>query len=145
MTFVGEIGHALLLKLAINISLAVQMLAFSEGVLLAEQGGVDRAVALQVMTHSAIGSPMLQARAALLHELPDNAWFDVAMMQKDVQLALDSGRDERPGDAVDDRCRPNARHRPRAGYEHRDIAVLFRVLSDLVTAPPGEPVGSAIV
>jgi len=76
VTFVGDVGHALLLKLAINISLAVQMLAFSEGVLLAERGGLDRTVALEVMTHSAIGSPMLQARASLLRELPDNAWFD---------------------------------------------------------------------
>jgi 3-hydroxyisobutyrate dehydrogenase-like beta-hydroxyacid dehydrogenase len=136
VTFVGDAGHALLLKLAINISLAVQMLAFSEGVLLAEQGGVDSTVALQVMTHSAIGSPMLQARAALLRELPDNAWFDVAMMQKDLRLALDSGRDEglpMPSTTVADQMLSTARA---AGYEHRDIAALFRMLSDMITVPP---------
>ena len=145
VTFVGEVGHALLLKLAINISLAVQMLAFSEGVLLAEQGGVDRDVALQVMTHSAVGSPMLQARAALLSELPDSAWFDVAMMQKDLRLALDYGADEglpMPSTIVADQMLSTARS---AGYEHRDIAVMFRVLSDMVPAPPGGPPGSAAV
>ena len=68
----------LLLKLAINISLAVQMLAFSEGVLLAERGGIDRRLALDVLTGSAIGSPMLKARAPLLLEPPEKAWFDVA-------------------------------------------------------------------
>jgi len=145
VTFVGEVGHALLLKLAINISLAVQMLAFSEGVLLAEQGGVDRDVALQVMTHSAVGSPMLQARAALLRELPDNAWFDVAMMQKDLRLALDYGADEglpMPSTMVADQMLSTAR---RAGYEHRDIAVMFRVLSDMVVAPLSGPSGSVTV
>jgi 3-hydroxyisobutyrate dehydrogenase-like beta-hydroxyacid dehydrogenase len=144
VTHVGDAGHALLLKLAINISLAVQMLAFSEGVLLAEQGGVDRNLALQVMTHSAIGSPMLQARAALLRELPDHAWFDVAMMQKDLRLALDSGRAQgvpMPSTTVADQLLSTARA---AGYEHRDIAVLYRVLSEMVAAPPGRTLGSGI-
>jgi len=142
VTFLGDVGHALLLKLAINISLAVQMLAFSEGVLLAELGGVERDVALEVMTHSAIGSPMLQARAALLRELPDDAWFDVTMMQKDLRLALDSGRDEglsMPSTTVADEMLSTARG---AGYQHRDIAVLFRTLSDLVAVPTGRRLGS---
>jgi 3-hydroxyisobutyrate dehydrogenase-like beta-hydroxyacid dehydrogenase len=137
VTFVGDVGHALLLKLGINISLGVQMLAFSEGVLLAERGGVDRAVALDVLTHSAIGSPMLQARAPLLVELPEEAWFDVAMMQKDLGLALESGREEgllMPSTDAADKMLTIARS---AGYEHRDIAALFRVLSDLAGAANG--------
>jgi 3-hydroxyisobutyrate dehydrogenase-like beta-hydroxyacid dehydrogenase len=139
VTHVPDAGHALLLKLAINVSLAVQMLAFSEGVLLAERGGVDRTVALEVMTHSAIGSPMLQTRAGLLRDLPDNAWFDVAMMQKDLRLALASGRDEGvplPSATVADEMLSTARA---AGYQHRDIAVLFRMLSELVAAPSARP------
>ena len=131
VTFVGDVEQALLLKLGINISLGAQMLAFSEGVLLAERGGVDRSVALDVLTHSAIGSPMLQARALLLLDLPDEAWFDVTMMQKDLGLALESGREEglrMPATTVTDTLLTMARS---AGYEHRDIAVLFRLLSDL--------------
>jgi 3-hydroxyisobutyrate dehydrogenase-like beta-hydroxyacid dehydrogenase len=132
VTFVGgDVGHALLLKLAINISLAVQMLAFSEGVLLAERGGLDRSVALDVLTHSAIGSPMLQIRAPLVRELPEEAWFDIAKMQKDLRLALDSGRDEGvrlPSTTVAEELLGIART---AGYEHRDIAAVFSLLSDL--------------
>jgi 3-hydroxyisobutyrate dehydrogenase-like beta-hydroxyacid dehydrogenase len=134
VTFVGDVGQALLLKLGINISLGVQMLAFSEGVLLAEQGGVDRSVALDVLTHSAIGSPMLQARAPLLLELPEEAWFDVAMMQKDLRLALESGREEgllMPSTTAADKMLTVARS---TGYEHRDIAALFHLLSDLAPA-----------
>jgi 3-hydroxyisobutyrate dehydrogenase-like beta-hydroxyacid dehydrogenase len=144
VTFVGDdVGHALLLKLAINIGLAVQMLAFSEGVLLAERGGLDRGVALDVLTHSAIGSPMLQARAPLLQELPEEAWFDIAMMQKDLRLALASGRDEGlrlPSTSVADEMLGIART---TGYEHRDIAAVFSLLSDLVATPGGRGSGSA--
>jgi 3-hydroxyisobutyrate dehydrogenase-like beta-hydroxyacid dehydrogenase len=131
VTFVGhDVGHALLLKLGINISLAAQMLAFSEGVLLAERGGVARSVALDVLSHSAIGSPMLQARVPLLLELPEKAWFDIAMMQKDLALAVESGRAEglpMPATAAADEVLTLARV---AGYEHRDIAALFQVLSE---------------
>jgi 3-hydroxyisobutyrate dehydrogenase-like beta-hydroxyacid dehydrogenase len=132
VTFVGDdVGHALLLKLGVNISLAVQMLAFSEGVLLAERGGVARSVALDVLSHSAIGSPMLQARVPLLLELPEKAWFDVAMMQKDLALAVESGREESllmPATTAADEVLTLARA---AGYEHRDIAALLQVLSEL--------------
>ena len=40
-TRIGDNGQGLVLKLAINISLTVQMLAFSEGLLLAEHDGID--------------------------------------------------------------------------------------------------------
>ena len=137
VTFVGDNGQALLLKLAINISLAAQMLALSEGVLLAEHGGVERDLALDVLTHSAIGSPMLQTRAPLLLELPDEAWFDVRMMQKDLRLALASARELEvplPSTTVADELLSTAR---KLGYERRDIAVLCRVLSEMASPPPG--------
>src|SRR3954468_13400034 len=87
VTYIGPSGQGLLLKLAINISLAVQTLAFSEGLLLAERAGVDSEIAAAVMSASSIGSPMLEARVPLLLDLPEDAWFDVELMQKDVRLA----------------------------------------------------------
>ena len=83
-THIGENGQGLMLKLAINISLAVQMLAFAEGLLMAERDGVDPKLAVEVMTRSPIGSPMLKARADLVLDLPDEAWFDIGLMQKDM-------------------------------------------------------------
>jgi 3-hydroxyisobutyrate dehydrogenase-like beta-hydroxyacid dehydrogenase len=135
VTFVGDNGQALVLKLAINISLAVQMLAFSEGVLLAERGGVEPDLALEVLTHSAIGSPMLQARAPMLLELPEQAWFDVKMMRKDLRLTLATARELKvplPSTAVADELLSTAGD---LGYEHRDIAVLFRALSETTPLP----------
>ena len=133
--YIGENGHGLVLKLAINISLAVQMLAFSEGLLFAERSGVDPKRAVEVMTESPIGSPMLKARADLVLDLPDDAWFDVDLMQKDIVLALDAARElsvPLPSAATADEVLTFARA---AGYEHRDLASLFEVLARLTERP----------
>ena len=130
-THIGENGQGLVLKLAINISLAVQMLAFAEGLVLAERSGIDPKLAADVMTQSPIGSPMLKARAALALDLPDDAWFDVSLMQKDIVLALDTARELRvplPSAATADEMLTVARG---LGYEHRDIAALHEVLAHL--------------
>ena len=130
---IGENGQGLVLKLAINISLAVQMLAFAEGLLLADRAGIDRKRAVEVMTESPIGSPMLKARADLVLDLPDEAWFDVGLMQKDIVLALDTARKlgvPLPSAAAADEVLTLARA---AGYEHRDIAALFEVLAQLTS------------
>jgi 3-hydroxyisobutyrate dehydrogenase-like beta-hydroxyacid dehydrogenase len=138
-THIGTNGQGLVLKLAINISLAVQMLAFSEGVLLAERAGIDPRLAIDVMTKSAIGSPMLKARADLVLDLPEEAWFDVGLMQKDVALALDTGRELRvplPSAAAADAVLTIAQA---SGYERRDIAALFEVLAKLTSTPAHSP------
>ena len=136
---VGDNGQGLALKLAINISLAVQMLAFSEGLLLAARAGIEPALAAGIMTQSPIGSPMLKARAPLVLDLPKEAWFDVSLMQKDLRLALESARDLNvplPSTAAADEVLSTAREH---GYEHRDIAALFRVLSELVESNSAAP------
>jgi 3-hydroxyisobutyrate dehydrogenase-like beta-hydroxyacid dehydrogenase len=92
VTYVGDNGLALSMKIATNLSLAVQMLAFSEGVLLAEKSGIAREVAVDVLTHSAVASPMIQYRGPFVLQQPEEAWFDVNMMQKDMVLAMDLGR-----------------------------------------------------
>jgi 3-hydroxyisobutyrate dehydrogenase-like beta-hydroxyacid dehydrogenase len=134
-THIGENGLGLFLKLAINISLGVQMLAFAEGLLLAERAGIDRELAVGVMTRSAIGSPMLKARAALVLDLPEDSWFDVSLMQKDLVLALDEARELHlplPSTAAADELLTVARA---LGYEHRDLAAMFKVLGQLAGDP----------
>ncbi|MDX6635328.1 MAG: hypothetical protein QOF06_1531 [Solirubrobacterales bacterium] len=127
-THVGANGQGLMLKLAINISLAVQVLALSEGLLIAERDGVDRELALKVMTESPIGSPMLKARAPLIFELPEDAWFDIGLMHKDIRLALEAAAELNvpvPSARAADEVLARASE---LGYEHRDIAAIFEVL-----------------
>ena len=129
VTHVGENGLALSMKIAINLSLAVQMLAFSEGVLLAEKSGIARETAVDVMTHSVIGSPMVQYRGPMVLNMPDEAWFDVNMMQKDMLLALEMGRQldvPLPTTAVTNEMLTAARA---MGLARKDFAVIFQVLA----------------
>jgi 3-hydroxyisobutyrate dehydrogenase-like beta-hydroxyacid dehydrogenase len=129
VTHVGTNGQGLLLKLAINISLAAQTLAFSEGLLLAERGGIDPHLAAEVMSTSSIGSPMLKARAPLILDLPQHAWFDVAMMHKDIRLARQTADELEitlPSAKVLDEVLTTASE---LGYAHRDLAALHEVLA----------------
>jgi 3-hydroxyisobutyrate dehydrogenase-like beta-hydroxyacid dehydrogenase len=131
VTYVGGNGQGVLLKLAINISLAVQTLAFSEGLLLAERGGIDATRAAQVMSNSSIGSPMLKSRVPLLLDLPPEAWFDVRLMHKDIRLALQQAvrlHLRLPSADAAERVLSTA---DAMGYGSRDIAALRQVLDEL--------------
>src|ERR671919_1857080 len=130
-THVGENGQGLVLKLAINISLAVQMLAFAEGLLLAERDGVDRSIALDVMTQSPIGSPKLKARAAIVLDRPEDAWFDLSFMHKDIELALDAARRLEIPLPTAERADEVLERAQALGYERRDLAALFQALEQM--------------
>ena len=131
VTHVGANGLALCMKIATNLSLAVQMMAFSEGVLLAEKSGISREVAVDVLIHSAIASPMIFYRGPFVLEQPAEAWFDVNMMQKDMVLAMDLGRKldvPLPTTAASNEFLTAARG---MGWEKLDFAVMFDVLAKM--------------
>jgi 3-hydroxyisobutyrate dehydrogenase len=131
VTYVGENGLALVMKIATNSNLAVQMLAFSEAVLLAEKSGIPRQTAVDVLTHSAIASPMVQYRGPFVLKLPETAWFDVNMMQKDMLLALELGRQvdvPLPTSAAANEMLTSARA---IGLVHEDFAVMFDALAKM--------------
>jgi 3-hydroxyisobutyrate dehydrogenase-like beta-hydroxyacid dehydrogenase len=125
----GPSGTAVTMKIAVNLSLAVQMLAFSEGVLLAEKSGIARERAVEVMLASVIASPMVAYRGPLVLGHPDEVWFDCHMMQKDLNLALELGRELEvplPTTAVTNELLTAANA---MGIGERDFAVLFDVLA----------------
>lgn len=131
VTLVGGNGLAVAMKIATNLSLAVQMLAFSEGVLLAEKSGIRRETAVDVLTNSVIASPMVKYRGPFVLEMPEEAWFDVNMMQKDMQLALEMGRQldvPLPTTAITNEYLTAARG---LGLAEKDFAALFNVLASL--------------
>jgi 3-hydroxyisobutyrate dehydrogenase-like beta-hydroxyacid dehydrogenase len=134
--YIGDSGQGLVLKLAINISLAVQMLAFAEGLLLAERSGIDRQRALDVMEESPIGSPMLRARASIILDPPDEAWFDLRFMHKDIELALDAARSLEIPLPTAARADEVLEQAVALGYERRDLAALFQALEDIATGDP---------
>jgi|DewCreStandDraft_2_1066082.scaffolds.fasta_scaffold00398_56 3-hydroxyisobutyrate dehydrogenase-like beta-hydroxyacid dehydrogenase len=137
VTYVGGNGQAVLMKVATNLSVGVQMLAFCEGVLLAERGGINRETAVEVLLNSVIASPMLCYRGPFVLKMPEEAWFDVNMMQKDLLLALEMGRQFNvplPTTAITNEILTAARG---MGLEKEDFAVVFEVLARMSGLPPG--------
>ncbi|MBI4265117.1 MAG: NAD(P)-dependent oxidoreductase [Acidobacteria bacterium] len=135
VTYVGGNGLGLSLKIAHNISLVVQMLAFSEGVLLAEKSGVARDTAVEVFTHSAIASPMVGYRGPFVLRMPEAPLFNVNMMQKDLLMALEAGRTAGvplPTASVANEFLTAARA---MGLADQDFAVVFKVLAHMAGLP----------
>jgi 3-hydroxyisobutyrate dehydrogenase-like beta-hydroxyacid dehydrogenase len=137
VTHVGEAGLAKTMKVATNLGLAVQMLAFSEAVLLAEKAGITRERAVEALLKSVVASPMVKYRGPfVLGRMPTDAWFKVAMIQKDLQLALDAARASGvplPLTSVTQEWMTAARG---LGLGDYDFAIVFDVLARLAGAPP---------
>jgi 3-hydroxyisobutyrate dehydrogenase len=131
VTHVGENGLALVMKIATNLNLPVQIMAFTEAVLLAEKSGIKRETAIEVLLGSVVASPMLQYRGPFVLNPPDEAWFNVNMMQKDMQLALELGRQVNvplPTGSVANEYLTAARA---MGLAEKDFAIMFKVLERL--------------
>ena len=129
ITHVGELGLAVTMKIATNLGLAVQMLAFSEAVVLAEKAGIARERAVEVLLKSVIASPMVKYRGPFVLGMPTEALFDVNMAQKDLGLALSMGRAlgvPLPSVALVDELLSAARGLDLADY---DFAVVFDVIA----------------
>lgn len=127
VSYIGTTGMAMQMKVAINLCLIVEMVAFSEAVALAEKGGVDRAVAVDAMLKSVVASPVMGYRGPFILEgnMPDKPLADVTLQQKDMLLALDLGR--RQGSPVPLAAAANemlnACHG--LGLSHRDFVTVF--------------------
>lgn len=94
VTYLGAQGNALLMKMAINLSLVVQGMSFCESVAMAENAGIPREAAVDAVLKSVIASPMLQYRGPMVLDggLPETPFADAALQQKDQQLGLALGR-----------------------------------------------------
>jgi len=129
--YIGTNGQAMALKLAININIAVQILTMAEGVLLAEKYGIPRKLSVDVMVNSAIASPGIKYRGPFIAEMPDEAWFDVHMMQKDIMLALDTAKNvdvTLPTTKLMNEVLDKARE---MGIAEKDFAVVYEVLKEM--------------
>jgi 3-hydroxyisobutyrate dehydrogenase-like beta-hydroxyacid dehydrogenase len=93
-TYIGGNGLAEQMKLAINLVLMVEVIAFGEGIALAEKGGVTREVAVEAMLNSVAASPVLGYRGPFILEgkMPETPLADVNLQQKDMLLVLELGR-----------------------------------------------------
>jgi 3-hydroxyisobutyrate dehydrogenase-like beta-hydroxyacid dehydrogenase len=129
VTHIGANGQALYVKLAINLALVVQVVSFCEGVAMAEKAGIKREVAVDAFLKSVVASPVLGYRGPFILEgrMPETAWADVNLQQKDLLLALELGRKlgvALPTTAVANEMLNAARG---MGLQDRDFAVVYEV------------------
>jgi len=94
VTYIGKQGLAVQLKVALNMTLVIEVIGFCEGVALAEKGGVPREIAVDAMLKSVVASPVIAYRAPLILEghISDATYGNVNLQQKDMMLALTLGR-----------------------------------------------------
>lgn len=130
-TFLGANGNAAIMKIALNLSIPVQLLALYEGLILAEKAGIAREVALEVMLTSAIASPALQYRAPFALGLPDEPLFDVSGQGKDLALALELGRKLHVPLPTAAATEPILNATKAAGLAGEDVAAIFNVLANM--------------
>ena len=138
VTQVGALGFGKTMKIAINLGLGAQMLAFSETVLLADRAGIPRERAVEVVLKSALASPMLKYRGPLVLKMPSGPIFTVGLMQKDLELAMELGRNvgvSLPSVALAHEMLTAARG---LGLADLDFAVMFDVLAAM-NGLPGSP------
>jgi len=129
VNYVGKNGQAVLMKIAVNLNLQTQIVSFYEGLLLAIKGGVPIETALEVMLNSVIASPALKYRTPFILNMPEEAWFNVNMMQKDMLLAEELGRElgvALPSVAYANQLLTAARA---MGLAERDFAIVYKVLA----------------
>jgi 3-hydroxyisobutyrate dehydrogenase-like beta-hydroxyacid dehydrogenase len=135
ITHVGALGLAVTMKIAVNLSIGVQMLAFSESVLLAEKSGIPREKAVEAILKGVTASPMLKYRGPFVLDMPDEALFNVMLMQKDMRLALEQGRAvgvPLPATGLVHELLTGARG---LGLAEKDFAAVFDVLAKLSGLP----------
>ncbi len=129
VTHIGAIGMAVQMKIAINLALIVEMVAFCEAVALAEKGGVSRETAVDAMLKSVVASPVMGYRGPFILEgnMPEVPMADVTLQQKDMLLALDLGR--RQGSPVPLAAAANEMLNAcrGLGIDHRDFVTVFDV------------------
>ncbi|GAC1660279.1 MAG: 2-hydroxy-3-oxopropionate reductase [Ktedonobacteraceae bacterium] len=129
VNYVGHNGQAVLMKIAINLNLQVQFVSFCEGLFLAVKGGIPVETALEVMLNSVVASPSLKYRTPFILDMPEEAWFNVNMMQKDMLLAEELGRElavALPTVAISNQLLTAARA---MGLAKQDFAVVYKVLA----------------
>jgi 3-hydroxyisobutyrate dehydrogenase-like beta-hydroxyacid dehydrogenase len=94
VTYIGASGQAVTMKLAVNLLLMVEVIAFGEAVALAEKGGVARETALDAVLKSVTAAPVLGYRGPFILEgkMPAVPLADVTLQQKDMLLVLEMAR-----------------------------------------------------
>ncbi len=122
---VGDGEQARIVKLAINLMIAVLAQAMSEALVLGETAGVSRAALLDVMGSSAVGAPFVKYKTEPLLRDDFSATFTTALMEKDIDLVLDAASEAGVELPLAKEMKTHLRAAGNAGYADADFIALF--------------------
>ncbi len=128
---IGGLGQALAFKLALNLSIPVQLLGFAEGLAIAERTGLGRDVAIEPMLGTVLASPMLKYRIPFVQEPPEQPWFTTEMMLKDVDLALAEARRLGVEAPLTLQAGDLLRAAARRGFGQQEVASVVRMVEEM--------------
>lgn len=86
--WLGEAEEARLMKLVVNLMIAQTSAMLAESLALGAKGGLRWEDMWEVLTHSAVASPIVKAKSAQLARRDYTATFTVSQMAKDLRLIL---------------------------------------------------------
>ena len=89
--YLGAGEQARFAKLAVNLMIAVSAAMMGESIVLARKGGLRWPDILEVLTESAVGSPMVKYNAAHLADRDFTSTFSCRQMAKDLDLIVSAG------------------------------------------------------
>ncbi|KRH99099.1 NAD(P)-dependent oxidoreductase [Curvibacter sp. PAE-UM] len=89
--YLGEAEQARLMKLVVNLMIAQTSAMLAEALTLGRKGGLDWQAMWEVLTASAVASPIVKAKSAQLSRRDFTPTFTVEQMIKDLDLILAAG------------------------------------------------------
>ena len=126
--YVGDGEQARIVKLAINLMIAILAQSISEALVLGEASGVSRAALLEVMGRSAVGAPFVKYKTEPLLRDDFSATFTTLLMEKDIDLALAAAHKAGVELPLAREMKTHLRATAEAGYADDDFIALFRYL-----------------
>lgn len=127
----GPLGSGAAMKLALNTVVHGLNQAISEGLILAESGGIDRSVAYGAIVNSVLGCPFVQYKQEA-YERPGETpvAFAIELVVKDLQLAVDMGESTGVPMLQAKANLQTARRAIRRGFGDRDMSALAQMLRE---------------
>jgi 3-hydroxyisobutyrate dehydrogenase-like beta-hydroxyacid dehydrogenase len=122
---VGDGEQARIVKLAINLMIAVLAQSISEALVLGESAGVSREALLEVMGNSAVGAPFVKYKTEPLLRDDFSATFTTALMEKDIDLVLDAAHDAGVELPLATEMKGHLHAAVEGGYADHDFIALF--------------------
>ena len=129
--YVGRAGHAMVVKLAANLLVALHSVAAAEALTMVKKAGLDPTLVLDVLKSSAAASRMLEVRGPLIVRDEYPAQMKLELFMKDLHLIQDAARDAGAALPLTDVAERLYAAVQQAGHGGEDLAVVAKVIETL--------------